>query len=205
MNMVFIRTLIAALSLLGVAARADSTVSTSPCPNEPSFTCVNGISNLTIAGASYDLAVVVGTFTSHFTDPSNQLLSWGNQTFAQAANVAISDTLNSLLHPTDQDTKFFDSGAQPRYEYILHLPVDYSFGNPVVGFNGPCAVIVDWGVSAGGCGNWQTDEVLAFGVLTSVPEPATALLFAIGLFAFSLMRVRTAQTTRSFPMVASPP
>lgn len=188
----------AVASILPLKAGASPTVAASTCPTETTFTCINGITELNILGSLYDLEVVFGTFTSLFVDPANQLLSWGNLPFAEAANAAIANAINqSLPATTDQNTKFFDSGAEARDETILHLPTDYVpyGGNPMGAFNSQCPIVVSFGVTTGGCGTWLTDSILAFGVLRpssaiGVPEPSTALLVALGLLGSILLRVR---------------
>lgn len=179
------RTAIAIITIAGAVlfplrVGASPTVTSAACSTETAYTCINGITNLNVMGSTYNLDVVVGAFSSLFANPANQLFSWGNPIFAEAANVAIAGAINQSMSATDQNAKFFDSGAQARYEGILHLPTEYTpyNGSSTGAFNSRCPVIVSFGVAPGGCGTWLTDSMLAFGVLRP----------ALGIAAFSSYR-----------------
>ena len=184
--------IIAAVVLLILPVTSQSaTVNLATCPTDTSFACVTGIDNLVILGDSYDLTVVVGAFDSLFSDPESQLLSWGDRTFGDAAEVSIAEAMNAVLPAiTDANTLFVDDQSFFTASILLHLPAE--FGNSGF-FSGECAAIRSTGTFPSNCGNWARDERLAFASFTpaSIPLPPAAWLFGtalIGLVMFGRRR-----------------
>jgi hypothetical protein len=182
--------LIAVMLLFGCWSVQASTVYSNTCSTNPSYICITGIDGLEIEGQVYNMTVLTGKIDELFSDPAEELKSWGDYSWSTSASVAIEAALNELIPmPTWETHKFVETETN-YVGFYLHLPTEDHATFPEDFFSSRCVYPYEVSAAASDCGKWAKDELLAFATFTVVPIPASVWLFGSAIAGLGWLRRR---------------
>jgi hypothetical protein len=177
-----------AVLLSPMAVHAVPILLTETCIDRGDDICAIGIDGLEVGGNTYDVSFVDGIFTDFFADPSDAEF-WGDQIGALAASNAIRSVFegsSSFTCITDTSEGACWNVAMVTFERLAtsSLTFDRGYRAWIPGVVGDVGGAEYRGITTGAPHSWVIFEPAS----TTVSEPGTIALFAVGLLGMGAAR-----------------